>query len=58
MNWWKAFQEKKTETEEVGDDENKENDVQLSEDEKELDEVDKQIKELQVPIPNNYMILL
>lgn len=49
MNWWKVFQDKeeKVESEDSGD-ENKENDITLSEDEKELDEVDKQIRELQV----------
>ncbi|XP_050436886.1 pre-rRNA 2'-O-ribose RNA methyltransferase FTSJ3 [Adelges cooleyi] len=50
MNWWKVFQEKEKESnpEELGSGgENKENDIELSEDEKELDEVDKQIKELQ-----------
>lgn len=49
MNWWKVFQDKEEKIEsEEPDDENKENDIALSEDEKELDEVDKQIRELQV----------
>lgn len=57
MNWWKVFQEKeeKIESDESGD-ENKENDVKLSEDEKELDEVDKEIRELQVFIANIYQV--
>jgi len=55
MNWWKVFQDKeeKVVPEETGD-ENKENDVELSEDERELDEVDKEIKELQVCIINTF----
>ncbi|XP_050533670.1 pre-rRNA 2'-O-ribose RNA methyltransferase FTSJ3 [Daktulosphaira vitifoliae] len=51
MNWWKVFQEKEKESKDDKEidsgDENKENDIELSEDERELDEVDKQIKELQ-----------
>jgi len=48
MNWWKIFQEKedKDKSNDSGD-ENKENDIMISEDEKELDEVDKEIRELQ-----------
>jgi len=52
MNWWKVFQDKEENVESVEADENKENDVELSEDERELDDVDKEIKELQVCTSN------
>lgn len=53
MNWWKSFQEKEEIVESIEpEDENKEHNIQFSEDEKELEEVDKEIKELQVGIKN------
>lgn len=59
MKWWKVFQDKeeKVESKEPCD-ENKENDVTLSEDEMELDEVDKEIKKLQVTNTIDYMSIL
>jgi len=54
MNWWKVFQDKEENVESGEADENKENDVELSEDEKELDDVDKEIKELQVCTSNTF----
>lgn len=53
MNWWKVFQEKKEKI--LSDDENKENDIELSEDEKELDEVDREIRLLQVTTTINFI---
>jgi len=54
MNWWKVFQDKEENVESGEADENKENDVELSEDERELDDVDKEIKELQVCTSNTF----